>query len=734
MGAFQESTRYTNVVLLKTSLLMILLLTAFVTSGTVFAQESDADQYEGENVLEEIIVTADKRGATSAQDLAVAITAFDGNKIDRLNATDFDEFIVFVPSTNFIDNGGPGRGQEVASIRGLQPVSDSTESTVATYLDGGPRSGGNYRLFDIGEISVLRGPQGTLWGAQALGGVISYRSNRPDTTAFSGKALGDFYSSDGDGGLSYRTHAMVNIPLIEDKLAFRFAGQYIDESGYVDNIVTGDNNVNEVTEKAYRVSMLYQPTERISFTAIYHHSDLDADAPSFFSADLPDYQSEDESNNSPATEKYGLLNLILEIEMDWANFSYTGSFFNLDRKSSTWAAAFLGDDPGNSNLTETQDSNTHELRLASTDNDSKWGWIAGLYYDDLDGYRLDDYVPDYSDGEQIFTYGGPTDVTEKALFGEVTYDFNETYQLLLGARFYDWKVKAVPVFTFFGSDYSNPPGTADDNGSLFKVQFNARPNDNTLVYGLVSEGFRIGGFNAGVNEAVGFPPEYSQYNPDELTNYELGYKSIWLEGRMLFNAAAYYMKWNNVQSVVTNEDGNFFITANGPDLKAHGFELEWVIQDIFVENLYAAATYSYTKNEFQGDAVIFPGTPTNIHEGDELRRTPRNSWSLDMGYDFQIGSGTDAYIRANYWHKDATTTSGYNREDGDIDVPAQNVINASAGIVLDSWGFKLYMNNISNSRPFLQIFPNSIDNTLPSIASSVRPRTIGLEVTYLFGN
>lgn len=727
MATRQKTALKTKNRLLGKRLPAALITAALFTPACLLAQDTS-----NEGILEEIIVTADKRGASNAQDLAVAITAFDANKIDRLNATDFDEFIVFVPSTNFIDNGGPGRGSEVASIRGLQPVSDATASTVATYLDGSPRSGNNYRLFDIGEISVLRGPQGTLWGAQALGGVISYRSNRPATDAFRGNVVADFYSSDDDGGFSYRTQGMLNIPLIKDKLAFRFAGQYIDETGYVDNIVTAVDNVNNVKEKSYRASLLYQPTERISVTAIYHGNDLDADATSYFSVDLPKYQSEDGSSYSPAHQEYGLWNLILDIEMDWAVFSYTGSFYDLDRVATNWSAAFLGDDPGFATFIEDQSSTTHELRLAAVMGDSKWAWIAGLYYDDLDSENFDDYVPDYS-GEQIFTYGGPLDITEKAIFGEVSYDFNDNYQLLVGARFYDWKVDAVPVFTFFDSDFSNPPGSADDSGSLFKLQLNARPNDNTLVYALLSEGFRIGGFNAGVNETVGFPDEFSQYDPDELSNYEIGYKSIWHEGRMMFNAAAYFMQWDQVQSVVTNEAGNFFITANAADLEAWGVELEWVVQDILIENMYLAATYSYTKNEFQGDAIIFPDTPTNIRKGDELRRTPRNSWSLDLGYDFQVGS-SDAYVRANYWHKDETTTRGFNRQDGDIDVPSQNVISASTGIFVNDWQIKLYLNNVTNSRPLLQIFPNSVDQTLPSIASSVRPRTLGLELSYLFGN
>jgi outer membrane receptor protein involved in Fe transport len=306
-------------------LLIVSVLCMLVTfSVPLHARENEA--YE--NVLEEVLVTASKRGEISAQDLAGAITAFDGKKLDRLKALEFDDLIVQVPSTNFINDGGPGRGNELASIRGLSPVADNTVGVVAQYLDGAPHFGNSYRVFDLAEVSVLRGPQGTLWGSQAIGGLISFRSNRPDPSALYGSLQGDVYSSEGDGGTSYRTYGMVNMPLVEDTFALRFAGHHIDESGYIENIRTGTGGINNVKESAWRLSGLWQATENATVTVIYHGNDLEADAPTYIDTALGGLQVDQPSDFGPTSQEYDLVNLIFDLDLGWAAFNYTGSSYS----------------------------------------------------------------------------------------------------------------------------------------------------------------------------------------------------------------------------------------------------------------------------------------------------------------------------------------------------------------------------------------------------------------------
>jgi outer membrane receptor protein involved in Fe transport len=709
-------------------------------SVPLHARENEA--YE--NVLEEVLVTASKRGEISAQDLAGAITAFDGKKLDRLKALEFDDLIVQVPSTNFINDGGPGRGNELASIRGLSPVADNTVGVVAQYLDGAPHFGNSYRVFDLAEVSVLRGPQGTLWGSQAIGGLISFRSNRPDPSALYGSLQGDVYSSEGDGGTSYRTYGMVNMPLVEDTFALRFAGHHIDESGYIENIRTGTGGINNVKESAWRLSGLWQATENATVTVIYHGNDLEADAPTYIDTALGGLQVDQPSDFGPTSQEYDLVNLIFDLDLGWAAFNYTGSSY-----SNVGAYSDISDDQGFLERDDTnidEEATTHEVRLVST-SDSRLQWIVGLYSDEYDYFNeavnyalaaVDDPAP-----AETLRSGGLRVYEEQALFGEVTYDVTEKLRVLVGGRYFDWKVDDRSVFLFGGTDFGFvTQGVAQDEDSFFKFQLDYAFNEDVLIYGTRSEGFRYGGFNTFVGEDLfGISEEFFEFGPDTLINYELGVKSRLADGRVILNGAVYYLDWQDVQAVVQSDKagafGQGFFTTNAPDLEAKGLELELVTQDLFFDGLYAAFTYSYNDNEWQEDAQLFPGTRVNIRKGDSLRRTPKNSWSMDLGYDFEFGNGTDGFVRANYWHKDSTTTFGFDGNDGNVDVPAQDVINFSVGAVWPTWQLRFYVDNVTDERPWLNVFSGNRAG-LPGDdaavrANTIRSRTYGLEGTVHFG-
>lgn len=721
--------------------LIVSVLCMLVTfSVPLHAQESD----EYQNVLEEVLVTASKRGEISAQDLAGAITAFDGKKLDRLKALDFDDLIVQVPSTNFINDGGPGRGNELASIRGLSPVADNTVGVVAQYLDGAPHFGNSYRVFDLAEVSVLRGPQGTLWGSQAIGGLISFRSNRPDPSALYGSLQGDVYSSEGDSGTSYRTYGMVNMPLVEDTLAIRFAGHHIDESGYVENIRTGSRGINNVKESAWRLSGLWQATENATVTVIYHGNDLEADAPTYIDTALGGLQVDQPSDFGPTSQEYDLVNLIFDLDLGWAAFNYTGSSY-----SNVGAYSDISDDQGFLERDDTnidEDATTHEVRLVST-SDSRLQWIVGLYSDEYDNFNeavnyvlaaIDDPAP-----AETLRSGGLRVYEEQALFGEVTYDVTEKLRVLVGGRYFDWKVDDQSVFLFGGTDFGFvTQGVAQDEDSFFKFQLDYAFNEDVLLYGTRSEGFRYGGFNTFVGEDLfGISEEFFEFGPDTLINYELGVKSRLADGRVILNGAVYYLDWQDVQAVVQSDKagafGQGFFTTNAPDLEAKGLELELVTQDLFLDGLYAAFTYSYNDNEWQEDAQLFPGTRVNIRKGDSLRRTPKNSWSMDLGYEFEFGNGTDGFVRANYWHKDSTSTFGFDGNDGNVDVPAQDVINFSMGAVWPTWQLRFYVDNVTDEKPWLNVFSGNRAG-LPGDdaavrANTIRSRTYGLEGTVYFG-
>ena len=719
-------------------------LTAISAAFTVSVAAQDDNGAEA-LPLEEIIVTASKRGETSAQELAMSITAFDSRKLERLNAVDFDEFIVQVPSTNFISDGGPGRSNEVASIRGLSTVADNTVGVVAQYLDGAPHFGNSYRMFDIAEVSVLRGPQGTLWGSQAIGGLISYRSNRPDPTAFDAMAQGDLYTSEGDSGLSYRASGMINAPLVSDTFALRFAGQHIDESGYIENVRTGTKGINNINESAWRLSALWNATENITLTAIYHGNDLEADAPTYIDLDQEGRAVDQPSDFGPTYQNYDLFNFIVEIDLGWGRLDYNGSSYSNDGNWMDYndSAGFL--ERVDTNIDE--DATTHELRLASQA-PGKFQWVAGLYYDDYEDFNQTiNYAPtevgDPAPAETL-RQGGLRIFKEKAVFGEVTYAFTDAFSLLLGGRWFDWELDNQEVFLIGGSDFGFVTnGIAGDDDSFFKIQADYAFNDDMFMYVTRSEGFRYGGFNTFVGEDLfGIPEQYYEFYPDTLVNYEVGLKTRFADNRATLNGAVYYLDCQSVQAVVqSNQSGAFgqgFFTTNAPDLEAYGLELEFVTQDFFAPGLYAAATFSYNENEFQDDAQLFPDTRVTIRKGDSLRRSPKLTWALDLGYDFTLSNGWEAFVRGNYWHKDSTSTFGFDGNDGNVDVPAQDVLNFSTGVYINDFQFKFYVDNLTDETPWLNVFSGSAVGSPGADqavrASTLRSRTFGLEVTYRIGS
>ena len=721
------------------------LLLAMAGTGLAIAGTAGAQDESTEDVIEEIIVTADKRSAKSVQDLAGSITAFDDQKLERLDALDFDDFITQVPGTNFINDGGPGRGNEVASIRGLSAVADNTVGVVAQYLDGAPHFGNSYRLFDIGEAGVLRGPQGTLWGSQSIGGLIYFNSRRPDPSGgLYGNVQADAYTTSGDGGLSQRISGVLNLPVVEDKFAVRVAGHYIDETGYIDNVRTGTEAINDVEETAWRLSALFNPTDAVSIAVVYHGNDLDTDAPTHFEIDLDGLQVDQPSDLGITKQEYDLVNLIADVELGWGVLTYNGSVF-----SNEGGYTDFTDSDGQLLKSETmidEEATTHELRMSSR-GDNPLQWLVGLYYDDFDDFEesLDQTLVDFDDPAPVegVRSGGLINRSEKAVFGEVSYDFTDRFRLLVGGRWFDWEVDDGTSWTFGGADFGFiTNGVADGDEFFYKLSGEFRMTDETLVYASRAEGFRPGGFNTFVGPLWGISPQYFQFEPDTLISYELGAKTSLADNRVTLNAAVYFLDWEEIQAVVQSDEVGIiaqgWFTTNAPDLEAKGLELEVVTQDLLAPGFYAAFSWAYTDNEFQDDAQLFSDTSVNIRKGDSLRRTPKHTRSLDLGYEFDLSADISAFLRANYWHKDETSTFGFNSNDGDVRVPAQDVVNFSAGAVWDSFQLKLYVDNVTDSSPWLNVGSGGragdVGGDQAVTANTIRPRTFGLEGTYYFGD
>ncbi len=714
----------------------------FLLTQPGLAQDTETDGEDApiQTFDDVVTVAATKQGEVKVQELPIAITAFDVDRLDRLDVVEFDELVVQSPGTNFIENGGPGRGHSLISMRGLSPVADNTVSVVGQYLDGAPRFGANYRLFDIGEVAILRGPQGTLWGSQAVGGLISFASRAPQLGGMHAR-LATEYSSTSGGADGFLVNGFLNLPLNAERVALRLAAQHVGDGGYVDNPTTGQEDVNDSEETALRASLLFQASDSAALRVIHHRADLSADYPSFFEPSLPGRQRTIPLFDLPADQEFSLTNVIYDQVFGWGALTYNGSYYALDRRFESGTESAFGFVP----LTKTaedadDDSMTHELRLASTGGSSV-RWVGGLFWDENDTNQTfvqrevsNPVTPGplaVGDGVSVFTLGGPEKISEKAIFGEVTFSLGSGWELLLGGRYFDWEVENDQDTQFLSTSFGQETGTVGDEDSFYKLHLSKAVGDNDLLYFMRSEGFRVGGFNPFVGEAWNSSLEFLKFDPDRLVNYELGYKSTWLRNKLALNLAVYRMDWEDVQAVVRDSIGQFAFTANASDLEADGAELELFTQDLLGKGVFAGLSYTYSDNEFQQDAVIFPEAGrVLIEKGDKLQRTPKNAWSADFGYNFQLGEDWLGYFRANYWHKDETSTEGFNSGFGAVPIPAQNVINVSVGAYFGPWELRLGVDNVDDSTPLLSVGAGGPTLTEAVVASSIRPRTVSFRVGY----
>ena len=272
-----------------------------------FAQQSDEPSVAR---IDEIVVTASKRGETNVQDLAMSIVALDQETLERMRVSDFTDFAQYVPGLDAVQIGP---GQRRYLIRGINLPG---ESTIGLYYDGIPMSGNgdsaallganqpDWDLFDVQRVEVLRGPQGTLYGANSVAGVVRIITNKPDASAVRSKiSVGAAQVADGDP--NYNLKAMVNFPLIEDTLALRVVGYYDRQGGWIDNVrmKKGDacygvqaplpeiqlldacndgtsayKDVNEVTRSGVRAAMSWDISDRTNFLAQFFWQDLESDA------------------------------------------------------------------------------------------------------------------------------------------------------------------------------------------------------------------------------------------------------------------------------------------------------------------------------------------------------------------------------------------------------------------------------------------------------------------------
>ncbi|MFC5525160.1 TonB-dependent receptor [Rhodanobacter ginsengisoli] len=704
--------------------------------------------------LSTVVVTANKRNER-LQDVPMAVSALEGDQLERESAQSFADYATRVPGLNIVSQG-PGQTQLV--LRGVTSGANTPNATVGTYIDDTPYgsstvySAGSVLTPDIDpddveRIEVLRGPQGTLYGSNTLGGLIKFVTTRPDSTMFSGRvAVGGSSVSGGDSGVN--AHGTVNLPLVRDKLALRVNAYTRDDPGYTDNVATGQKDVDDAKVRGARAQLLWTPADNFSLRLSALAQNLSGAALANTGTDVDPYtlkpiHGDLKQSRAPGTGqfsvRYRLYDAAVNADFGWSRLVSSTSYSTLDKASNTDVTAaygpILGPALGLSNAgfsirnPITLGKFTQELRLQSPE-DQTLEWRAGVFYTREHTSNVQDVLLfDATSGVPIafpLTLGhiavGPSVFTEWAGYGDVTWHATSQLSILFGARYTHDKT----TFTQTGNGIlvgdSNFTINSSDSPTTFLVNPSFKFNDNLMTYARIASGFRPGGPNVGVPPGLGAP---ESFKPDKLVSYELGLKSTLLDKHMTIDVSAFYIDWSQIQ--LTSFAGGFSFLGNGGKAKSQGVEASW--QYAAAPGLMLSANATWT------DATLSADTPPGLYgyKGDRLPWVPKWNANLGVDYDFPMSGAWSGFVGASYSYIGSRKSDFSTSPGPRFDVPDYDGVDLRAGVNYGSWTFKAYVKNLTNQRGITSMGSETTDPRGNLFAANyVTPRTVGLSASVSF--
>ena len=785
-----------------------------------------AAQQEG---LETIVVTATRR-EMSVQDIPLNIAAFDGSLLEAREISDLAELGRNVPGLYVIDQGKRSannivvRGLNMNPYQSAEFLGNTGGETVATYVGEVPLYV-DLNLNDVERVEVLLGPQGTLYGAGTLGGAIRYIPRKPQFDDTTLAVRGGTFSLSESDSMGFRGGATFNVPL-GDNLAFRASIDRLDDPGFIDtpflvrdpgasdpepdftdstavaaNLYRDDDVDWEKTTSA-RIGLRWQPGDNVDATFTYHYQNMEVGGrtqnhSAAFGTGLYESATRYPEPNERRNE---LLSAEVVADLGFAELtSATGYSRYRDHGQRDQSDLLITLEysyeafPTFSAFTrEIEEENTfsQEIRLVSKGS-GKWNWIAGLFFQDFeqpvgesreftpryDAY-LGQFFPPPNPRPDALEYISVAyeELSEKALFGEIGYQITDRWDIVFGARYYDFGYDTLsdadtPLFNTVaggaGPDEINlvlEPTTLDDSGSLFKFNTSYRFSDDAMGYFTISEGYRFGAGNGIAacpdplppNQIVCALPDEFQYFPDKTTNYELGLRSQWADGRLTLNGALYYIDWQDPQLASATVNGAQPITKNGEGAETSGIEI--ALDANVTDRLNIGFSYSHLKAELTevapslircfeppGFGSCAPPLPEFIdgQPGDRLPGSPEDQATVYFGYGWTLSSQWD--LTFNYGVSaigDVITTTGL--RGGGEKLGGFSLHHASAVFSGGPWEFTIYAQNLldkyavtgTRSRPsFIQTVADENGDPVRVRAYAqqmVRPRELGFRFSYDF--
>jgi iron complex outermembrane receptor protein len=733
---------------------------------------------------EEVVVTAQKRTEAIAE-ISASVTVVPGQLLEQQRVDDFKDLLPLVPGLSVTETR-PGSTR--VTLRGIN--TGGVASTVGVYFDdvpfgsstglaNGSISAGDFDTFDVARIEVLRGPQGTLYGASSVGGVLKYVPNRPSVERFEARVLGSAETVD-NGDPGYSLTGMANAPL-GAKAAVRASGFYRFDSGFIDSI--GNNPVpslaapgvnvlggtrlvdglNALDRFGGRLAVLVAPSARFSVTLGAQIQDIETDGSSVVDADpaslepLRDTPVQSSYQKEFNDTNYRVYNATIDGDLGPARLQSVTSYGRYKTEFQTdlaIATNLTGGPPlsalvtqlfGNARArplsavlpqTTRTDKFSQELRLVSPGSTS-FDWLVGGYYTNEDS-AIEQKITAVEAGTDNVATGIP-------ILADVALD--STYEEIAGFANATWHATPRLDFTLGGRLSHNTqvasqrsdgplaggPARFDDVKSsetpfTFSVAPRFEVGKSASVYGRVATGFRPGGPNVLPPAA---PPSVPRtYDADRLTSYEVGVKAGGRPAdKFSLDLAGYYLDWEDIQLfLIVN---NFGINGNGGTAASKGFEL--------AGSVYPTSGLVLSLNAAYTDAKLTQDTSASVggKDGDPLPYVPDWSFGLNADYEWTVKSRTRAYVGGSLGYTGDRPVAFNNRAaDGSIrQADSYVTLNVRAGAYHGRWSVELYGKNLTND---LGVTSIGTAGPLPGGALGLgltRPRTIGLSIgTRLWGS
>lgn len=712
------------------------------------AQQSPAQAGADSDVkLEEVVVTATKRGDENLQTVPIAITAQSQAILEAKGAVDFTDYARSVPSLSFVDSG-PAFKTYV--IRGINATGTGV-ATVGQYVDDilitGDLRQPDLRLFDIARVEVLRGPQGTLYGSGSLSGTIRTITNQPDPSAFHVDTV--LRTSNTEfGGENYNGALTVNAPIITDRVAFRATAYDDEESGFIDNIRLGDTGVNAEHTFGGRAAVMGMIDDDTKLTAnvFYQRTVTDGrDIVVTADGDLGKYNT-DQYVHDPFRSQFKIYNLTLNHDFHWASLDFSSSYFDRADDNKFDSTLFdLSFGPGffqsiglstPDALTDQYDTSrylTNELRLASK-LDGPSQFVVGLFQQHIHTSFETLVATVYTNGflkmplEPVFGQLQAHSTEQFALFGEYSYKFTDKLTGLVGARaFYADEADDLDSTHPFGG-FSPPVATptlyshAHKVTPKFYLSYQATPT--AMLYASVSQGFRIGGGN--LANVMPLPPQDRTYQPDSLWNYEIGAKTEWLDHRLIANTSLYYIDWSNIQiSDFTDDTNALTFIANAGKARVYGGEFE--VQARLTRDLTVGGSLALIEAQLTEDQ---PATNPQFaaHSGDLFPNVPQVSGSLFAEYQHPVAAALQGFAHADYSYTGRQGTQFSPTNPIYNVIPAYNLLGVRIGVKAERWEAALFGRNLLDA--YASNIIEEASNLTPRAVVPLQPRTLGVEFRY----